>query len=87
MPAKPCAGAFSEETILALVTNTNRAQWNSQTCDLCGQQVGAKLVGAKWLPEQHWPSVNYAARAKRGEKRPKATPAKSLASITVAIGD
>ena len=72
IPAKPCTGLFNEETVEALIKNNERAQWLPQTCNLCGQTIGARLVSGKWVPDQHWPSVHYVPRAKRGEKR--ATP-------------
>lgn len=68
-PAKACNGQFSAETIQSLIDNTGRAQWLSQRCEVCGQQVGAQLVAGKWVPEQHWPSIQYPARSRRIEKR------------------
>ena len=67
-PAKPCTGQFSDETLSALASNHDRAQWLSHPCALCGQQVGGKLEKGKWIPEQHWPSVQYKERTRRGEK-------------------
>ena len=69
IPIKACTGQFSVETIQLLIDNTGRAQWLSQTCVTCGQQVGAQLVAGKWVPEQHWPSIQYPARSRRIEKR------------------
>ena len=79
VPAKPCPGTFSEATTQLLAKNANRAQWLPHTCELCGQQVGAKVAFGKWSPEPHWPSVRYAPRTRRIDKRaplqqPKSTP-------------
>ncbi len=74
--AKPCTGQFSEETIALLSANTGREQWLPHPCALCGQQIGARIEKGKWLPEQHWPSVQYKARtskAARPSKRSKST--------------
>jgi hypothetical protein len=68
-PAKPCIGQFSEETLAVLARNTDRAQWHPQPCALCGQDIGARLEKGKWIPEQHWPSVQYKERTRRIEKR------------------
>jgi hypothetical protein len=75
IPAKPCVGQFSEETIQALIINTDRAQWLTHPCVICGQQVGGRLVSGKWTPDQHWPSVHYVPRTKRAEKRTRPQPA------------
>jgi len=75
IPAKPCVGQFSDETIQALIANRDRAQWLTHPCTICGQQVGARIILGKWSPEQHWPSVHYVPRAKRAEKRPRPQPA------------
>jgi len=56
-PVKPCAGSFSPGTIELLIANVGRAQWLPQTCELCGQLVGARLEKGVWTPEPHWPSV------------------------------
>lgn len=56
-PAKPCDGTFSEETISLLMKNMDRAQWQAHTCQVCGQQVGAKIEKGRWVPEAHWPSI------------------------------
>ncbi len=69
-PVKPCQGQFSEETIAALVSNTGRAQWLTHPCALCGQTAGARLEKGKWIPEQHWPSVQYKERSRGVKKRP-----------------
>ncbi len=69
IPAKPCPGLFSEGTLNALEVNRDRAQWLAHPCALCGQQVGARLEKGKWIPEQHWPSVQYKERSRRNEKR------------------
>lgn len=68
-PAKPCNGNFSEETIQALVANTDRAQWLQHRCEVCGQQIGGRLAFGKWSPDPHWPSVKYVPRTRRVEKR------------------
>jgi len=68
IPAKPCPGQFSEETIATLAHNVGRAQWLPHPCALCGQPIGARIEKGKWIPEQHWPSVQYKERT-RGEKR------------------
>jgi hypothetical protein len=68
-PVKPCQGQFSEETIAALESNAGRAQWLSHPCALCGQSAGARLEKGKWIPEQHWPSVQYKQRTPRLPKR------------------
>ncbi len=68
IPAKPCTGQFNEEVIAALEHNVDRAQWLSHPCGLCGQPVGARLEKGKWVPDQHWPSVQYKERT-RTEKR------------------
>jgi hypothetical protein len=70
VPAKPCPGQFSGETIQALLINTGRAQWRSHHCALCGQQVGAVLERGQWSPERHWPSVSYVSRSKGKRTRP-----------------
>jgi hypothetical protein len=80
IPAKPCAGLFSDETIAALVKNDDRAQWHPQVCSLCQQEIGARLVSGKWVPDQHWPSVRYVPRTRRTEKR--AAAAKPLQNAT-----
>jgi len=69
IPIKACSGQFSIETVQLLIDNTGRAQWLPQTCVVCGQQVGGQLVAGKWVPEQHWPSIQYPARTRRIEKR------------------
>jgi len=56
-PVKPCAGSFSPATIEILKSNVGHAQWLPQTCELCGQLVGARLEKGLWAPEPHWPSV------------------------------
>ncbi|SNS28215.1 hypothetical protein SAMN05421770_101328 [Granulicella rosea] len=68
-PAKPCNASFSDEVISALIANNDRAQWMTHPCSVCGQHVGARLHLGKWSPEPHWPSVSYAPRAVRAEKR------------------
>ncbi len=74
-PAKPCAGTFSEETIQRLVKNDGHAQWLPQPCDLCGQQIGGRILAGKWIPDPHWPTVRYVPRAKRNEKSAPSTQA------------
>ncbi len=71
IPAKPCPGLFSEETITALTGNIDRAQWLDHPCALCGQQVGARIEKGKWLPEPHWPSVRYKERTRSGKQSPQ----------------
>jgi hypothetical protein len=58
-PVKPCDGRFSDELQAVLNRNRDRAQWANHTCEVCGLAVGAMQVRGKWLPEQHWPSVQY----------------------------
>jgi len=72
-PVKPCDGFFSEETIGALLTNLNRAQWLPHACARCGQQVGALLDKGRWSPEAHWPSVprRPSARTPVGDRQPR----------------
>jgi hypothetical protein len=74
-PAKPCPGQFSEETIAALAANTARAQWLPHPCALCGQQVGGRIEKGKWLPEQHWPSVQYKERTRQKRSAQRGKPA------------
>ncbi len=74
-PAKPCPGQFSEETIAALAANTARAQWLPHPCALCGQQIGARIEKGKWLPEQHWPSVQYKERTRQKRSTQRGKPA------------
>jgi hypothetical protein len=69
IPAKPCNGTFSEETLASLTSNRNREQWMLQTCATCGQTVGAIFDKAGWQPERHWPSVRYTPRTRRLEQR------------------
>ena len=61
-PAKPCQGRFSDEVLAVLNQNRDRAQWANYPCQVCGLMVGAQRDGGKWVPEQHWPSVNYYPR-------------------------
>jgi hypothetical protein len=58
-PVKPCEGRFSDELQAVLNRNRDRAQWANHTCEVCGLAVGAKQDRGKWIPEQHWPSVEY----------------------------
>ena len=76
-PVKPCTGQFSDETVAALADNAGRAQWLTHPCALCGQQIGGRLEKGKWVPEQHWPSVQYKERV-RNEKR---SPARSKTAM------
>jgi hypothetical protein len=62
IPVKACEGRFSDEVLVALSTNRDRAQWANHTCEVCGAAVGATLDRGKWVPEQHWPSVKYPSR-------------------------
>jgi hypothetical protein len=69
VPVKPCEGAFSEETIKILLSNVDRSQWLLHACVRCGQQVGARLVNGRWVPDVHWPSV---------PRRPSSRPTKKV---------
>jgi len=69
MLVKPCAGEFSEEVRQTLQQNTDRAQWRAHRCGLCGQEVEAEQKHGKWLPAQHWPSIRYVDRNRRGNQR------------------
>lgn len=62
-PLKPCDGHFVEGLQEILSKNQDRAQWATHPCEVCGAEVGAVWAGGKWVPEQHWPSVKYPARA------------------------
>jgi hypothetical protein len=75
---KPCPGQFSEETIAALTSNENRAQWLDHPCTLCGQQIGARIEKGKWIPEQHWASVQYKERTRRTPKGSSTTASRTL---------
>ena len=44
-----------------------------------GQQIGARIEKGKWLPEQHWPSVQYKARTSKAA-RPSARSKSTLVS-------
>jgi len=68
-PAKPCDGRFSDELQALLARNTDRAQWATHACEVCGVSVGAVQVQGKWTPEQHWPSVKYPARNREESRR------------------
>jgi hypothetical protein len=62
IPLKPCDGQFHSDLQEVLTRNRNREQWATHPCELCGAMVGAVQVHGRWVPEQHWPSVNYPAR-------------------------
>ncbi len=68
-PVKACEGRLGEKTIAALQTGDSRAHWLTYACELCGQQVGARLEKGRWVPEQHWPSIQYKARTRLINKR------------------
>jgi hypothetical protein len=71
IPAKPCEGRFTDELQSVLTQNTDRAQWATYACEVCGVSVGAIKVQGKWVPEQHWPSVKYPPRkpVEKGSRR------------------
>ena len=68
-PVKACAGTLSEQTIAALLHGGSRAHWLTYACELCGQEVGARLEKGRWVPEQHWPSIQYPVRTRQVSKR------------------
>ena len=61
-PVKQCEGRLSEATRLLLRTSRDRAGWSLHPCEICGQMVGVQEVNGDWIPERHWPSVNYSYR-------------------------
>jgi hypothetical protein len=73
MLIKQCSGSFNQAVLEALVSNTNRAQWATHTCELCNKQVGAQQVKGRWVTEQHWSSVSYLATNRRAPKITKST--------------
>ena len=75
IPAKPCEGRFSDEVLVLLSKNQDRAQWANHKCEVCGASVGAVLDKGKWVPEQHWPSVKYPRQT--AEKK-QSVPPKSI---------
>ena len=81
-PVKACAGTLSEQTIAELQHGGSRAQWLTYACELCGQQVGPRLEKGRWVPEQHWPSIQYPVRTRQISKRGATPPVPAANSST-----
>jgi hypothetical protein len=67
-PSKPCNGELSQETQEALRKNRSRAQWGTYRCQVCGLMVGVLEDGGRWIPERHWPSIEYVPKDKDGHE-------------------
>jgi hypothetical protein len=83
IPVKPCEGRLSETTKILLRTGRDRAAWGVHSCEICGQMVGVLEVNGDWIPETHWPSVNYASRkgSTTDRQRAKAAPVGNSTSV------
>jgi hypothetical protein len=68
IPAKPCDGKLSDETIQLLKKNRDHAQWGNHLCETCGRMVGVETLMGKWIPERHWPSVSLKRAPKQSDE-------------------
>ena len=71
--ARPCRGAFSEETRQrlkdAFLEQNQMALLTAMPCVTCGRHVLAENKAGEWVPRTHEPARPYRSGKRTGEKR------------------